>query len=122
MEAAEGRLHNGGWGDELLDKVDETLLKRFAIVSNTFQPFCPAIYRYLDIYIILLSRIPTSQNQVETPKIQVQTSRIQVQTPKIQVQTSQIQVQTPQSHINQCTLYVHAYKPYILLYCPYVFL
>ena len=60
MEAAFGRLHNsggppsaaphfcgfhdGGWGDEWLEKVDETLLKHVAIVANTFHQLYPAIY------------------------------------------------------------------------------
>jgi len=45
VEAAEGRLHNGGWEEKWLDKVDETFLKAFAIVSNTFQPLDLAIWR-----------------------------------------------------------------------------
>ena len=48
MEAAEGRLHIVGWEDEWLDKVDETRLKHFAIVSNTFHPLYQAIYRCLE--------------------------------------------------------------------------
>jgi hypothetical protein len=41
-------FHNFGWEDEWLDKVDETLLKLFAIVSKTFHPLYPAIYRCLE--------------------------------------------------------------------------
>ena len=61
MEAAFGRLHNGGWvhttvetahnsgwGDKWLDKVNETLFLYFPSVSNTFHPLYPAIYRCLD--------------------------------------------------------------------------
>ena len=43
VEAAEGRLHNGGWEEKWLDKVDETFLKAFAIVSNTFHQLDLAI-------------------------------------------------------------------------------
>ena len=46
MEAAEGRLHNGGWEEKWLDKVDETFLKAFAIVSNTFHQLDLAIYHH----------------------------------------------------------------------------
>ena len=49
VEAAEGRLHNGGWGNKWLDKVDETFLKHFAIVSDTFHPLYLAIYRCPDV-------------------------------------------------------------------------
>ena len=45
VEAAEGRLHNGGWEEKWLDKVDETFLKAFAIVSNTFHQLYLAICR-----------------------------------------------------------------------------
>ena len=48
VEAAKGRLHIVGWEDEWLDQVDETLLKHFAIVSKTFHPLYPAIYRFLE--------------------------------------------------------------------------
>ena len=48
VEAAEGRLHNGGWGDKWLEKVDETLLKHVAIVSKTFHQLYPAIYYFLE--------------------------------------------------------------------------
>ena len=48
VEAAEGRLHNGGWGDKWLDKVDETFLKHFAVVSKTFHLLDSAIHRCLD--------------------------------------------------------------------------
>ena len=48
MEAAEGRLHNGGWGEKWLDEVYETFLKHFAIVSKVFHPFHAAIHRCLD--------------------------------------------------------------------------
>ena len=47
VEAAEGRLHNGGWGDKWLEKVDETLLKHVAIVSKTFHQLYPATYHFL---------------------------------------------------------------------------
>ena len=43
-----GRLHNGGWGDKWLEKVDETLLKHVAIVSKTFHQLYPAIYYFLE--------------------------------------------------------------------------
>ena len=46
VEAAEGRLHNGGWGEKWLDKVDETFLKAFAIVSKTFHQLDLAIYHH----------------------------------------------------------------------------
>ena len=46
VEAAEGRLHNGGWGDEWLEKVDKTLLKYVAIVPKTFHQLYPAIYYF----------------------------------------------------------------------------
>ena len=36
-------FHNGGWGEKWLDKVDETFLKAFAIVSNTFHQLYLAI-------------------------------------------------------------------------------
>ena len=45
VEAAEGRLHNSGWGDKWLDKVDETF---FAIVSKTCHTLYPAIHRGLE--------------------------------------------------------------------------
>ena len=45
VEAAEERLHNGGWRDKWLDKVDETCWEHCAIVSNTIHPLYPAIYR-----------------------------------------------------------------------------
>ena len=48
VEAAKGRLHNGGWGDKWLEKVDETLLKHVAIVSKTFHQLYPAIYYFLE--------------------------------------------------------------------------
>ena len=48
MEAAEARLHNGGWGDKWLKKDDETLLKHVAIVSKTFHQLHPAIYYFLE--------------------------------------------------------------------------
>ena len=41
-------FHIGGWGDKSLNKVDERFLKHFPIVSNTFLPLYPAIYRCLD--------------------------------------------------------------------------
>ena len=37
-------LDSGKW----LDQVDETLLKHFAIFSETFHPLYPAIYRCLE--------------------------------------------------------------------------
>ena len=40
--------HHGVWGDKLVDKVDETFLKHFPIVSNTFHTLYPAILRCLD--------------------------------------------------------------------------
>ena len=48
VEAAEGRLHNGGWGDEWLEKVDKTLLKYVAIASKAFHQLYPAIYYFLE--------------------------------------------------------------------------
>ena len=48
MQAAEDLLHKGGWEDTWLDEVEETFLKHCAIVSKTFRPLYPAIYRCLD--------------------------------------------------------------------------
>ena len=39
-------FHDGGWGEKWLDKVDETFLKAFAIVSNTFHQLDLAIYHH----------------------------------------------------------------------------
>ena len=47
-EVAEGRLHNAGWGDKWLDKVEYTCLTHFEIVSKTFHQLAPAIYRCLE--------------------------------------------------------------------------
>ena len=46
-----GCLHNGGWGDKSLGKVDDTFLKHFAIVSNTFHQLYPDTQRCLDVYL-----------------------------------------------------------------------
>ena len=40
VEAAESRLHNGGWGGKWLDIMDETFLK----LSELFHNCYPAIY------------------------------------------------------------------------------
>jgi hypothetical protein len=47
VEAAEDRLHDGGWGDTWLEKVYETLLKHVAFVSNTFHQLYPATHHLL---------------------------------------------------------------------------
>ena len=127
VEAAEGNLHNGGWGDKWLNKVDKLFLKHFAFFSHRF--LYPAIYCCLEVFILLSYSTSSSRDTQNTsPDIQNTSPDTQNASPNRQHTISDIQNTSPdiqntspliQTHIIQNYIFLHISNrlSYILIIC-----